>query len=139
MQTPRSRQLQEREWEPRCREARRAPDLKLMRSCHHSLSQPTGLGVQSGDGWATEGLNLLCMPEKQCFLSTHGDSCSMPSSFKYAKDLLPKQFAAISKAHPEKCCLFITRNHSITELDKEEWQFHIVFDFVLNKNSELRP
>lgn len=139
MQTPRSRQLQETEWVPHCREARRAPDLERMRSCHHSPSQPTGPGVQSGDGWATEGLNPLCMPEKQCFLSMCGDSCSMPSSFKYGKDLLPKQFAATSKAHPARCCLFISRNHSITEQEKEEWQFHIVFDFVLNKNSELRP
>lgn len=46
--------------------------------------------IYPGDGWAREGLSLLCMPEKQRFLSMHGDSVPMPGSFEYRKDLFPQ-------------------------------------------------
>lgn len=45
--------------------------------------------IYPGDGWATEDLGLLCLPEK-CFLSMHRDSVPMPGSFKCRKDLFPQ-------------------------------------------------
>lgn len=68
--------VEQRAWDQWCPLQRglEAPDLELMRSCHHSLSPATGLSAQPGDGWARDGLNLLCLPKKQP-LSLHPWRC----------------------------------------------------------------
>lgn len=134
LRTQRSRQLEERGgvWSvvPHSREARTVPDLELTRSCQPGCPRAQGLVLSLGMDEPKEASVSSVWLQNSRFVSSLGDSCSTPSSFKCGKDLLPKHFTAISKAHTPRCCLFITRNSSITKLDKEEWQLHIVFDVV---------
>lgn len=119
----RKRWLQERQWVPQCREVRKAPDLEFT--------------LETAGPEKTSGFSA-CL--KNAFSPCTGilSLCQGLSSIE--RICSPKQFTAISKGPPVRCYLFITRNHSITTLDKEKWQLHIVFDFVLNQNySELRP
>lgn len=108
---------------PQCREAKRAPDLEFTLEMAGPQKTSVFSACLKNAFSPCTGILSLCQG-----LSSVERICS------------PKQFTAISKVPPARCYLFITRNHSITTVDKEKWQFHIVFDFVLNQNySELRP
>lgn len=104
MKIPGSRRLQERQWVPQCREARRAPDLEFtLEMAGPEKASVFSACLKNNAFFPCTGILSLCQG-----LSSIERICS------------PKQFTAISKVPPARCYLFITRNHSITTLDKEK-------------------